>query len=347
MKFFLFLLLISITAGATAQSKNNEQLYQTKSLANESVKEVDVETSGGNIAVTGGTADPRVEVYVSRNNKRIGDKQLSKEEIQSRLDADYNFDVSVHNGTVTAKAKPKHNNMDWKRALSISFRIYVPQTVATDLATSGGNIELANLAGNQKFSTSGGNLRLENLSGKTKGSTSGGNIYLKKSKDNLDLSTSGGNIEAEDCTGTLNLNTSGGSIKLSKLNGEIDATTSGGNVQGETIEGSLQAHTSGGNVHLEDLACSLDASTSGGHIDVAIKELRKSIKISNSGGNINLQLPKNTAADLDIRANRVNAGKLENFSGTIDEDTVRGKLNGGGVSISADASSGRVSLSFQ
>jgi hypothetical protein len=38
---------------------------------------------------------------------------------------------------------------------------------------------------------------------------------------------------------------------------------------------------------------------------------------------------------------------LANFSGTIDEDTVHGKLNGGGVNVSADAGSGRVSLSFQ
>jgi ethanolamine utilization microcompartment shell protein EutS len=58
-------------------------------------------------------------------------------------------------------------------------------------------------------------------------------------------------------------------------------------------------------------------------------------------------LPKNIAADLDIQADRVNAGTLDNFSGTIDEDTVRGKLNGGGVNVSADAGSGRVSLTFQ
>jgi DUF4097 and DUF4098 domain-containing protein YvlB len=288
-----------------------------------------------------------VEVYVGKSNNRNGDKELTKEEIQTRLDADYDLDVSVQNGTLIAKARPKHNNMNWKRALSISFRIYVPQTVATDLTTSGGNIELANLSGDKRFNTSGGNLRLENLNGKTKGGTSGGNIYLKTSKDDLNLNTSGGNIEATDCTGNLKLVTSGGNLKLSKLNGEVEATTSGGNVHGEDIEGSLRAHTSGGNINLEDLACSLDASTSGGHMDVAIKELRKSIKISNSGGNISLQLPKNTAANLDIQAQRVHTGTLTNFSGTIDDDTVRGKLNGGGIDISADAGSGRVTLSFQ
>jgi DUF4097 and DUF4098 domain-containing protein YvlB len=163
----------------------------------------------------------------------------------------------------------------------------------------------------------------------------------------LNLSTSGGDIEASDCTGELRLSTSGGSLRLTNLNGDIDASTSGGNVKGSNIQGELTAHTSGGNVDLNDLSCSVDASTSGGNIDIAIKQTGKYIKVSNSGGNIHLQLPKNTGADLDIQAGRVNTGKLENFSGTIDEETVKGKLNGGGISIKADAGSGKVSLSFQ
>jgi DUF4097 and DUF4098 domain-containing protein YvlB len=349
MKAFLLLFSLScFSVSVHAQIRKGQQPYQTKSLANESVREVEVETSGGSIDVTGGTGDARIEVYVNRNNNRNGDSELSKEEIQQRLDNDYNLDVSVSNGKLTAKAKPKRNNMDWKRALSVSFRIFVPQTVSTDLNTSGGSIQLANLSGEQRFSTSGGDLRLDNITGKTRGSTSGGSITLNNSKNNdLRLSTSGGDIEATDCSGNLHLSTSGGSLRLTRLDGDIDASTSGGSVRGSAIAGDLKAHTSGGDVDLRDLSCSLEASTSGGHIDVAIRKPGKFIKLSNSGGNINLQLPKNIAADLDIQADRVNAGTLANFSGTIDEDTVHGKLNGGGVNVSADAGSGRVSLSFQ
>jgi DUF4097 and DUF4098 domain-containing protein YvlB len=348
MKSLLFLLVFVFSVSVNAQIRKGQQPYQTKSLTNESIKDVEVETSGGSIDVTGSTGDARIEVYVNRNNNRNGDSELSKEEIQQRLNDDYNLDVSVSNGKLTAKAKPKRNNMDWKRALSVSFRIFVPQNVSTDLSTSGGGIQLANLSGEQRFSTSGGGLDLDNITGKTRGSTSGGSITLKNSKNNdLRLSTSGGNIEATDCSGNLNLSTSGGSLRLTRLDGDIDASTSGGSVRGSTIAGDLKAHTSGGDVDLRDLSCSLEASTSGGHIDVAIKKPGKFIKVSNSGGNINLQLPKNIAADLDIQADRVNAGTLDNFSGTIDEDTVRGKLNGGGVNVSADAGSGRVSLTFQ
>lgn len=347
MKSYLFaLLLISLSFTTKAQNKQDREPYLTKAFGTEAIKNVEAETSGGNISVTGGAAsDTRVEVYIRSNNGR--DEQLSKEEIQQRLDADYVLDVSAQNGTITAKARTKHNNMNWKRALSISFKIFVPQTVSTDLTTSGGNIDLTNLSGDKKFTTSGGNLTLENISGKSKGATSGGNIYLKHSKDDLKLSTSGGNIEATECTGTMKLTTSGGNLRLHKLNGDVDASTSGGNVEGETIEGSLSAHTSGGNVNLEDLACSLDASTSGGHMDIAIKELRKSVRISNSGGNISLQLPKGAGIDLDLQGRKVEDIKLDAFSGSVHDDSIRGKLNGGGTSVEVNAGSGHVSLSFQ
>lgn len=342
--FFFTLMLLSAGSAATAQNKTDAEPYLTKTFGNEAVKNVESETSGGNITVTGGAGTNRVEMYVRSNNR---EGQLSKEEIQKRLDADYDLDISISNGTVRAKAKPKRSNMDWKRALSISFKVHVPQTVSTDLATSGGNIQLSNLSGSQKFSTSGGNLTVENTSGKTKGSTSGGNVYVKGSKDDIQLTTSGGNIEALDCTGDLALSTSGGSIKLTRLNGQIEASTSGGNVEGKTIEGALAAHTSGGNVALDDLACSLNASTSGGHIDIAIKQLRNDVKISNSGGNINLQLPKGAGVDLDLRGSKVQNIKLDGFSGTIEDDQIRGKLNGGGTSVAVRAGSGRVSLVFK
>lgn len=348
MKTFIFSVLFFSSLVSMAQTKTDSETYLVKSLANESLKSAEAETSGGNISVTGvAAAEARVEVYVRGNNNRNGDGRLSKEEVQKRLDDYYDLDVSVTNGNLTAKARPRQRNMDWKKSLSISFRIFVPQTISTDLTTSGGNIDLSNLAGNQKFTTSGGNLQLENMSGKSKGSTSGGNIYVSHATDDVSLSTSGGNIEAEDCTGTLHLSTSGGNLNLNRLNGDIDATTSGGNVTGEKIEGTLSAHTSGGNIHLEDLACRLETSTSGGHIDVAIKELRKSVNITNSGGDINVQLPKGIAADLNLQGRKVTNTKLDAFSGSVEDNEIRGRINGGGIPVTVRAGDGRVSLTFQ
>jgi DUF4097 and DUF4098 domain-containing protein YvlB len=343
-KYFLLFIATTAILALNAQFKADKEPFLTKSLSGEAIKNVEATTSGGSISVAGVSAsEARIEVYVWPNNYNKSNG-LSKEEIQKRMDEDYKLDISVSNNKLSAIAKTKDKLMNWKKFLNISFKIFVPQNVSTDLNTSGGNISLTNLSGSQNFSTSGGNLNVENVSGKIDGRTSGGNVNVKNSKDDIDLTTSGGNIDAENCNGKIHLTTSGGSLNLVGLNGDIKATTSGGNVEGHNIDGELAAHTSGGNIELSDLSCSLETSTSGGNIHVAIKEFGKFVKISNSGGNIDLQIPKNKGLDLGLYGSKIKTDTLENFSGSMDDDEVKGKLNGGGIPVTVRAGSGRISL---
>lgn len=341
-KFFLLTLITALSFSVIAQDKTP---YMTKSLSGESVKSTEVQTSGGSISVTGvsAAAETKVEVYISGNN---GKNEISKEEIAQRLEK-YDLNVSVSNNRLTAIAKPKERNMDWKKGLSISFKIYVLKNISTDLTTSGGSISLTNLTGDQRFTTSGGSLHIDNVGGKMDGRTSGGSIDLKNSRDDIDLTTSGGSIKANNCDGKMRLTTSGGSLNLEGLKGDIKASTSGGSVNGRNIGGELVTHTSGGSIHLYDLACSVEASTSGGGIDVEIKELGKYVKLSNSGGGIDLQLPKGKGVDLDLSGNRIKTDQLGNFDGKIEDDNLQGKLNGGGVPVRVRSSSGRINLAFR
>jgi hypothetical protein len=317
----------------------------TKSLSSESVKNTEVQTSGGSIWVTGvnSAAETKVEVYISSNMGR--ENTLSKEEIEKRLQK-YDLKVSVSNNKLTAIAKPKERNMDWDKGLSISFKVFVLKNSSTDLTTSGGSISLTNLIGDHKFTTSGGSLHVDNVGGKVDGRTTGGSIEVENSRDEIELTTSGGSIEARNCDGKLRLTTSGGSLSLKDLKGDIKATTSGGSVNGRNVSGELVTHTSGGGIHLYEMACSLEASNSGGDIDIEIKELGKYVKISNSGGSIDLQLPKNKGVDLDLSGGRIKTDQLGNFDGKVDDDSLQGKLNGGGVPVRVRSSSGKISLAF-
>jgi DUF4097 and DUF4098 domain-containing protein YvlB len=341
MKNSIFLALFVITAFiATAQ--DNKTPFMTKSFSAGSFDEAEVQTSGGSITVTGSGEAPRVEVYIQPSNRNNGN--LSKEEIQRKLDEDYELNVSVEGNTLVAKAKPKHKNINWKKALSISFKLFVPKNTNTDLATSGGSIRLTSLSGNHDFATSGGSLHLEEVSGKMDGRTSGGSIHVKNCSNEMELATSGGSIDATNCTGKMELTTSGGSLKLEGLDGDIEATTSGGSIKGDNIRGELNAHTSGGNVDLRELYCSLETSTSGGNINVSINEMGKYVKIANSSGNVDLRIPKNIGVNLKLKANKIKTSTLANFSGDVEEDQINGKLNGGGVPVTVDAGSGRISL---
>ena len=346
MKTYLLLLFIACQSSFVLAQDWNKTPYETKSLANDGIKDVFVQTSGGSISVSGASGEsPRVEVYVHGNNN----DELSKDEIKKRLDEDYVVEVSVSDHEVHAVAKRKHEGgfggWDWRKQLSISFKIFVPTQVATHLSTSGGSIHLDNLSGSENFSTSGGSLHLDHLTGVIKGETSGGSIEVANSGDNINLETSGGSIHADNCQGKIRLETSGGSLHLSSLKGSINANTSGGSVSADNIDGELITGTSGGSVNLSQLSCSLDASTSGGSMNIEMLHVGKYIKLDDSGGHIDLRLPSKQGLNLDLSANRINKPELSNFSGEWEKDHVHGTVNGGGIPVHVDAS-GHLELSF-
>jgi hypothetical protein len=343
MKNVLGLLMIACSF-TIAKAQSESTPYLTKNLTDESIKNVEAKTSGGSINVAGGNEkDARIEVYITANKHG-----LSKEEIDKILNEDYEFSVSASGNKLTAIAKHK-SGLQWnnKRSLSIAFKIFVGENVSTDLSTSGGSISINNVSGTEDFATSGGRLEVKKLTGKINGKTSGGSINVSDSKDDIDLSTSGGSIDAKNCDGKIKLNTSGGSVSLTDLKGDIKATTSGGSVNGKHINGDLYAHTSGGNVHLHDLSGSLDASTSGGNINAEFVVAGKFIRLNNSGGNIDLEIPKDKGYDLNLHGDKINTLALTNFSGTTKEKHIEGKLNGGGIPVDVDAGGGKINLSFK
>jgi len=216
----IFTLLFATCLGAAALAQDNQTPYLTKSLANDGINSVVVSTSAGGINVSGKSGEaPRIEVYIKGNN----DRELSKEEIKKRLDEDYEMTITVNGHELNASVKHRHEITDWHRGLSISFKIYVPEQVSTNLHTSGGGIMLDNLKGNETFSTSGGGLLIDRVHGVINGKTSGGGIEVTNSGDDMDLHTSGGGIIARDCDGKMRLVTSGGGLELENLKGTIYA----------------------------------------------------------------------------------------------------------------------------
>ncbi len=343
--YLLTACLLAFSIFAVAQMDEAKYLYQTNSLSTAAIEKVIAETSGGNIIATGSDKDLRIEVYVKPSNSR--EKNLSKDDIKKRLETDYDLTVKTDNHVLTAIAKTKRKNFDWNKGLSISFKIFLPKNCSNHLVTSGGNISISALSGDQNFTTSGGNLDVESLSGHIVGITSGGNITVLNSINDIELTTSGGNIEARDCRGNIKLTTSGGNLNLKSLDGTVNAITSGGTVFGNNLDGNITAQTSGGNVMLKELNCSLDAATSGGNMDIQIKKLTGKLNITNSSGNINLELPGNQGMDLKFYAEKIHVTNLVNFSGTTDKTKMVGSLNGGGFPVTVHSNGGKVELTMK
>jgi DUF4097 and DUF4098 domain-containing protein YvlB len=344
MKKYFGLLWIALFAGFIQLAAQTDKTpFLTKNF-DASVKNVKVQTSGGGITVEGITSgQTRIEMYVTPNNRN---KDLTKDEIQNRLEKDYAVEIITNNQQVSAIVKPKNRITNWQNELSISFKLYTPTKINTDLHTSGGSISLSNVDGNLDFKTSGGSLHLDHVAGEINGKTSGGSINVSDAKNNIDLSTSGGSISAKNCTGKITLNTSGGSLNLKNLNGDIKARTSGGSVHGNDLTGDIDAHTSGGNIDFENISGSMNASTSGGNIDIDITKLDKFLTLRNSGGSVHVTVPKNQGLDLDLRGDRIRTKDFANFSGSVEDDEIKGKLNGGGAAVTIKGS-GNVSLAFK
>jgi hypothetical protein len=342
----IVLLLMGGLGVIAVNAQSGKDAFLTKTFPSAGIKQIQSETSGGNLAVYGQTSgDARVEMYIQGNNGwGMG---VSKEEVQKRLDEQYDIVIAVQGDKLVATAHQKRNwDNNWRHGLSISFMIYTPTAVSSHVRTSGGNIEMKDLAGNEDFRTSGGNLEIDHLGGTIVGRTSGGNVAIRNSHDNIDLQTSGGNLDAMYCEGKIQLETSGGNVGLRGVKGSIRASTSGGEVEGNKITGDLDAHTSGGNIDLDEVAANLNASTSGGNIRVNFLST-KSVDLSNSSGDISVSLPQGQGMDLRISGERVHSTALNNFKGTFDTHHIDGTLNGGGIPVRVDGNSGEVHLSFR
>lgn len=240
---------------------------------------------------------------------RKNGRDLSAED--TNLDK-WEIDISQSSDAVKATAKRNgNNNWNWDRNdESISFVVYTPQEMSTSLKTSGGHIEAMGIAGNQDIATSGGHIDLANLQG---------------------------SIEAR---------TSGGHIDITDTQGDVDARTSGGHIDVQSSAGKLKLKTSGGHIDLADISGTVEARTSGGSISADLDSIEEFVNLRTSGGSIKISIPQNSGLDLNLRGSYVSTN-LNNFSGKIDHNEVEGKLNGGGPTVSARTSGGKVSLSFK
>lgn len=290
---------------AKAMQQEGDEPYRVEDFSVTPPGELQVKTSGGHITVKGSESNGvRVEMYVYKDGEALSPSDTG-------LD-DYDITIDRSGNEVRAIAK-RTNGSDWKfwknNDLSVSFVVYTPHNMSTQLHTSGGHIKATGLNGEQTIKTSGGHLELANLKG------------------------------------TVNARTSGGHISLRDVTGNIHANTSGGHIEAYNTEGQLYVSTSGGHIDLENIAGTVEASTSGGSISAEIIKMGEFARLRTSGGSVNITVPANIGLDLDLHGSRV-VSQLENFSGSMEDDDIEGSVNGGGPLLSARTSGGAVRISF-
>ncbi|MCX7797543.1 MAG: DUF4097 domain-containing protein [Melioribacter sp.] len=176
--------------------------------------------------------------------------------------------------------------------------------------------------------------------------TSGGDVLLKDLNGEQYIYTSGGDIRLKSVYGEIIARTSGGDISLSNSSGKLNVSTSGGAIICELVKGDLKASTSGGDITIHSLGGKILANTSGGDIKILLEKDFNGIEVETSGGDIELQLPSDIKANADISTY---GGEIEcNFSNMkskkLTKSSLIAELNGGGEKLRAKTSGGDIIL---
>ena len=140
-----------------------------------------------------------------------------------------------------------------------------------------------------------------------------------------------------------------GSILARGLQGELDFSSGDGKLQLEDVDGSLHARTSDGSVRVSGRFDVVDLHTSDGRVELEARpgsQLRQSWQVRTSDGSVQLRIPADLAADLELHTGdgRITTNIPIAVQGSFDREHIRGKMNGGGNLLSVHTSDGSITL---
>jgi len=145
----------------------------------------------------------------------------------------------------------------------------------------------------------------------------------------------------------LDLDSGDGNLRVDDVRGNFQLETNDGDIRIRGAEGRLHANTHDGNLDVEGRFEMLNLRSGDGNIDAHVSAAQTpepGWALRTGDGNIRLALPDNFAADID--AHTADGAVKVDFpitsSGTNRESEVRGKINGGGISIELQTSDGDV-----
>jgi DUF4097 and DUF4098 domain-containing protein YvlB len=213
------------------------------------------------------------DLYVSSNSGSVhivpgSDSQIH---ISARLHADWNTEDDIDrrmqhiaaNPPITQSGNTIHVgevDSSGERArynhISIDYEIAAPRSVALNLRTGSGDVEVDNLGRFLKVDTGSGSVRAHGIAGPA------------------DLHTGSGDIEIqEQAQADIRTSTGSGSIRINGFRGGLQARTGSGDIEANgALAGSGDLHSGSGSIRLHlghEARFDLDANTGSGSVRVA------------------------------------------------------------------------------
>ena len=149
--------------------------------------------------------------------------------------------------------------------------------------------------------------------------------------------------------GKVNLQTGDGKIDVASLKGDMELHTGDGSVNLDSVDGKLHATTGDGHIHAEGRFDELELKTGDGRVDVratAGSSLATGWRLETGDGSVSLEVPGDLAADVDLHTSdgHIDLDMPVTTSGTLRQNEVHGKLNGGGTTLTIRTGDGSIHL---
>ncbi|SRR5579871_1271209 len=149
--------------------------------------------------------------------------------------------------------------------------------------------------------------------------------------------------------GKVNLSTGDGRIDVRSLKGDMDLHTGDGSINLDSVDGKLHATTGDGHIQANGRFDELELKTGDGHVDVRAgsgSSLAAGWRLETGDGSVSLEVPDNVAADVDLHTSdgHIDLDMPVATSGTVRQNEVHGKLNGGGSLLTIRTGDGSIHL---
>jgi DUF4097 and DUF4098 domain-containing protein YvlB len=165
----------------------------------------------------------------------------------------------------------------------------------------------------------------------------------------LQIETGDGGVDVEPVEGNVDIHTGDGHIRLEGAKGEIRLRSGDGHIETYRLDGQLDASSGDGHIRAEGRFDRLNIKTGDGGVEVRAlpgSKLSSGWTIHTGDGSVALSLPDNIQATVNAHTNDgdISLGIPLQVEGNFRRKTIRGKLNGGGESLSISTGDGSIRL---
>jgi DUF4097 and DUF4098 domain-containing protein YvlB len=215
--------------------------------------------------------------------------------------------------------------------------------------THGGNLNLGDLSGPAVAETGSGSIQVKSAKVSLRANTHGGNISLGELSGPADVESGSGSIRVGQAKETLKAKTQGGNLDLGELSGPAEVSTGSGSIRVKRAHARLAARTAGGSIGVDDAQDTVLAETGSGSVSVDFSAQPKDhCRLTTSGGGIEVKLPEGAAFEVDASTGGGRVSTELPITSTVvgehQNNSLKGKLNGGGKALFLRAGSGNVTI---